>query len=319
MQEISSNTFIPPHPLKTAVLFLVFNRPDTTRQVFEAIRKAKPPRLYVAADGPRADKPGEAEKVGQVRRIATQVDWECEVETLFREKNLGCRVAVSSAITWFFENEEEGIILEDDCLPSQSFFWFCEELLERYRDDERIMHISGDNFQNGLKRGDATYYFSKISHIWGWATWKRAWKFYDVNIGSFPQFKEKRKMKDVFDSKREQNYWSRILQSVYDGKNDTWDYQWNYTVWTQNGLCVLPNINLVSNIGYGNNSTHTIESASKFANMPLFEVSVIKHPDFMLQNKEADQFTFNSHFSPRPSIMLIGIKKIIKGIKKIIK
>jgi GT2 family glycosyltransferase len=136
MQEISSNTFTPPHPLKTAVLFLIFNRPDTTKQVFAAIRKAKPPKLYVAADGPRADNPGEAEKVEQVRLIATNIDWDCELKTLFRDENLGCGKGVSSAITWFFENEGEGIILEDDCLPSQSFFWYCEELLERYREDK---------------------------------------------------------------------------------------------------------------------------------------------------------------------------------------
>jgi len=143
MQEISSNTFIPPYPLKTAVLFMTFNRPDTTKQVFEAIRKAEPPRFYVAADGPRADKAGEREKCERGRRITTQVDWDCEVRALFREKNLGCRAGVSSAIDWFFENEEEGIILEDDCLPSLSFLWFCEELLERYRGDMRVWHISG--------------------------------------------------------------------------------------------------------------------------------------------------------------------------------
>ena len=148
MQEVSSNTFTPPHPLKTAVLFLVFNRPDTTKQVFEAICKAKPPMLYVAADGPMAEKAGEREKCERVRRIATQVDWDCEVKTLFRKKNLGCRVGVSSAIDWFFENEKEGIILEDDCLPSQSFFWFCEELLERYRNDTRVMVISGITFSS---------------------------------------------------------------------------------------------------------------------------------------------------------------------------
>ncbi|MFP4332877.1 MAG: hypothetical protein ACLFQJ_06210, partial [Campylobacterales bacterium] len=138
--------FTPPHPLKTAVLFLVFNRLDTTKQVFEAIRQAKPPRLYVAADGAREAKEGEDQKVKAIREYILQhIDWDCEVKTLFREKNLGCKIAVSSAITWFFENEEMGIILEDDCLPSQSFFWFCEELLERYKDDMRIMMVSGYN------------------------------------------------------------------------------------------------------------------------------------------------------------------------------
>ena len=156
--------------LETPVLFLVFNRPDTTAQVFEAIRQAKPPRLYVASDGAREDKEGELEKVKQVREIVSQVDWNCEVKTLFRDKNLGCKIAVSSAIDWFFEQEEMGIILEDDCLPHPTFFRFCQELLERYRDDERIGMISGNNFQFGRKCTDYSYYFSMYSHIWGWAS-----------------------------------------------------------------------------------------------------------------------------------------------------
>ena len=160
--------FVPPHPLNTAVLFLIFNRLDTTKQVFEAIRQAKPPRLYIAADGARSSREGEAEKVQAVREYIIQnIDWECEVKTLFREQNLGCKYAVSGAIDWFFENEEMGIILEDDCLPSQSFFWFCEELLERYKDDMRVWHIGGSNFQNGIKRGDGDYYFSKYNTFFG--------------------------------------------------------------------------------------------------------------------------------------------------------
>ena len=158
--------------LKTALLFLVFNRPDTTRQVFEAIRRAKPPRLYVAADGPREGKFGEVERVEEVRIIATAVDWPCEVKTLFRDKNLGCKKGVSSAITWFFEQEEQGIILEDDCLPNRSFFYFCEELLNLYKQNEKIYMISGYNSQGQWRVESQDYFFSYLAGISARATWR---------------------------------------------------------------------------------------------------------------------------------------------------
>ena len=172
--------------LKTAVLFLLFNRPDTTTHVFEKIRQIKPQRLYVASDGPRESYDGEIEKVIKAREIASKVDWPCELKTLFRDKNLGCKKGVSSAITWFFEHEEQGIILEDDCIPNLDFFNFCENLLIRYSRDKRIFTITGSNFQNGKWRGDASYYFSKKFHCWGWATWKRAWKLYQGDILFWP-------------------------------------------------------------------------------------------------------------------------------------
>ena len=168
--------------MQTALLFLVFNRPDTTTQVFKKIRQAKPPRLYVASDGPRDGNSDDKKKVTKVREIATKVDWPCEVKTLFRDKNLGCKKGVSTAITWFFEHEEQGIILEDDCVPNLDFFTFCENLLQRYDKDERISTITGNNFQDGKWRGNASYYFSKYNHCWGWATWRRSWKNYDGDI-----------------------------------------------------------------------------------------------------------------------------------------
>jgi hypothetical protein len=168
-----ATVFIPPHSLNTAVLFLVFNRLDTTKQVFEAIRQAEPPRLYVAADGARANKEGEADKAQAVRDYIMQnIDWEYEVKTLFQEENLGCKYAVSGAIDWFFENEEMGIILEDDCLPSQSFFWYCEELLKKYKDNTRVWHIGGTNTEIISKDILSSFYFSQLNNIWGWATWK---------------------------------------------------------------------------------------------------------------------------------------------------
>ena len=192
-------TFTPTKPLKTAVLLVIFNRPETTQVVFEAIRKAKPPRLYVAADGPRTEVPSDAKKCKEAREIINQVDWDCEVKTLFREKGLGCGLGPSSAFTWFFEHEEDGIILEDDCLPSQSFFWFCEELLERYRHDNRVMHIGGNNFLNGWQKDrDYSYYFSNSGHIWGWATWRRAWKLFDFNISLYEKLKGKNYFQNFF-------------------------------------------------------------------------------------------------------------------------
>ena len=160
-----------PSPLQTPVLFLIFNRPDTTEKVFDAIRAAKPLRLYVASDGPRANQSGEDQIVNKVREISTSVDWSCEVKTLFQKENLGCKKAVSKGITWFFEQEKQGIILEDDCLPHPDFFVFCENLLEHYADNKHVWAITGDNFQNGQKRGEGSYYFSRYNHVWGWASW----------------------------------------------------------------------------------------------------------------------------------------------------
>ena len=299
--------FSPPHPLKTAVLFLVFNRPDITKLVFEAIRKAKPPRLYVAADGPRADKFGDEKKVAQVRRIATDVDWDCEVKTLFREKNLGCGVAVSSAIDWFFEDVEEGIILEDDCLPSQSFFWYCEELLEHYRDDARVMVVSGDNWQFGRRRTDYSYYFSRYSHIWGWASWRRAWWYYDKDMKNWPFIRDNGYLSDILQDKKAAKYWTQIFEKIYRGSIDTWDYQWTFTCWTQNGLTILPNVNLVSNIGFGENATHT-PGYSRLSKITAFELSFpLKHQNLMIREFKADHYTQNTdHKQPNLFNWVIG-------------
>ena len=299
MLDISSKTFTLSHPLKTAVLFLIFNRPDTTKQVFEAIRQAKPPRLYVAADGPRADKSGESEKVEWVRRVATDVDWNCEVKTLFRDKNLGCRKAVSNAITWFFENEKEGIILEDDCLPSQSFLWFCEELLEKYRDDERVMVISGDNFDFGRKQTEYSYYFSRYIHTWGWASWRRTWKLYDVNMSLWPEVRDHGGLAGILGRKKTVRYWGGIFERVYRGTIDTWDYQLWFACCTQNGLCIIPNQNLISNIGFGSSATHTCEIYHKLAYLPVKAIQIpLQHPPYVIPNTMADNFIQDAFLSP---------------------
>ncbi|MCS7029576.1 MAG: glycosyltransferase family 2 protein [Bacteroidia bacterium] len=282
--------------MDSPVLFLVFNRPHTTQQVFDAIRQAQPPRLYVAADGPRSEREGEAEKVTQVRKIATQVDWPCEVKTLFREKNLGCKMAVSSAITWFFEHEKQGIILEDDCLPHPDFFRFCEELLDYYSNDERVWVITGNNFQDGQHRGDTSYYFSKYNHCWGWATWRRAWEKYQVDMSFWPHWKKSLDWQRKTPDPIERKYWEQIFDQVYQGKINTWDYQWTACVWYHWGLTATPNVNLVSNIGFGADANHTSSTDNIHANMPVFPLGKIKHPKEVTINVDSDRYTFYEHF-----------------------
>lgn len=281
--------------ITTPVLFLIFNRPDTTQQVFNEIRKARPAKLFVAADGPRENREGEAEKCEAARDIIKQVDWDCELKKLFRDKNLGCKVAVSSAIDWLFENVEEGIILEDDCLPSQSFFRFCQELLEYYRNDTRMMHVSGDNFQFGIQRGNASYYFSKYNLIWGWATWKRAWEYFDVEMKTFDQFRIDNQIRNIFRTRKGQKYWMNIYQAVYDGKIDSWGYPWLYSRIIAGGISIHPNVNLIQNIGFGPDSTHTKGADIRIINNLPKEIEFpLKHPRFVLTNENADQFVFDN-------------------------
>ena len=290
------HTFILPAPLQTAVLFLVFNRPTTTAQVFDAIRKAKPLRLYVAADGPRADRADEAEKVAKGREIATEVDWPCEVKTLFREENLGCKRSVSGGINWFFEHEEQGIILEDDCLPHVDFFRFCDELLERYATDERISVITGNNFQNGQQRGEASYYFSKYNHCWGWASWRRAWRHYQGDLPFWPEWSQSEDWREKTPDPLERRYWGKIFERVRAERVDSWAYPWTASVWYQGGLTATPNVNLVSNIGFGEDATHTTSKKSSYAEVPVQPLGCIVHPSEIAHEKNADEWAFDHHF-----------------------
>ncbi len=299
--------------LTTPVAFIIFNRPDTTARVFAEIAKAKPPKLLVVADGARTNKIGEAEKVAATRAIIQRVDWDCEVLTNFSEVNLGCKVRVSSGIDWVFEQVEEAIILEDDCLPDPTFFRFCQEMLERYRHDERIGMISGDNFQFGQTRGDASYYFSKYMHIWGWASWRRAWKSYDVDIKKLPEMIDGKLLQLKFPNQSERNYWRRIFHITYEGKIDTWDYQWFFSLLAENQLCVLPNINLISNIGFGADATHT-QSASKYSVLKVFPLEFpITHPELITPNFIADEYTaegMNFNISVARNLMSLVINQL---------
>jgi hypothetical protein len=283
--------------LSTPVAFIIFNRPDLTRIVFQSIRRAQPKTLLVVADGPRND--SERVKCNSARSIIDSVDWDCEVIKNYSEVNLGCRDRVSSGIDWVFSQVEEAIILEDDCLPSDSFFGFCEMMLDCYRDDRRIMMISGNNFQvyrDRLPSSHAySYYFSKYVHVWGWATWRRAWELYDVNMSSWPFFKEENLNNSLSADPVEILFWQDIFERVSVGEIDTWDYQWVYACFHQNSMSIMPSVNLISNIGFRADATHTL-SDSPWSNLPTEELDEIVHPVFMMCDRDSDTYTFEKVF-----------------------
>ena len=302
------------YQLKTPVAFIIFNRPDTTKRVFVEIAKARPPKLLVIADGPRANHPDDAEKCAAVRAIIDGVDWDCEVLTNYSDVNLGCKLRVSSGLDWVFDTVEEAIILEDDCLPHPTFFRFCEEMLEKYRDDERIAMISGDNFQFGRKRTEYSYYFSRYPHIWGWASWRRAWDNYDVDMKMWPEIRDGAWLEDLLGAKKSVWYWKYKFENVYQGKIDTWDYQWTFACWIQSALTVLPNVNLVSNIGFDMKAVHT-NVKDKFVEMKIKPMRFpISHPDYILRDSKADFFVESKMFSGK-SLMLRVIKRVINKLK----
>jgi hypothetical protein len=280
---------------RAPVLFLIFNRPETTQRVFEVIRIAQPKKLYVVADGPRDDRQEEKSLCINTRKIIEQVDWDCEVFTNYSDSNLGCKRRVSSGIDWFFEHEEQGIILEDDCLPDITFFRFCDEMLERYKDNDRIGMISGNNFQFGKVKNDSSYYFSKYSHIWGWATWRRAWKKYDASLTNWPNDKDK--LNTVFLSIKDRIYWTSVFNDVYNNKIDTWDYQWTYTCFFSESLSIMPEHNLISNIGSDPlTSTHT-KRKTKFDTMPTHPLSFpLKHPTEIKPSLESDMIVSKDNY-----------------------
>lgn len=297
--------------MQTPILLLIFNRPNETKEVFNTLKAIKPKFLYVACDGPRDGASNDLINIEKTKEILNKVDWDCQVKTLYRETNLGCKKAVSTAIDWFFEEVEEGIILEDDCVPDLSFFKYCSDLLETYRDDNRVMHISGLNFISSnekLSKNKDSYHFSKYPAVWGWATWRRAWELYDVDIKSWPAAKENSLHSNFCFNKNEKMVRESQFDSVYNKKIDTWDYQWVYCVSMNNGLCITPNTNLISNIGFNDNATHTFvdDNRSNLPTKPM--VFPLSHPVYVIPDYNNDIREFYEH------IHIPFYKKILKDI-----
>lgn len=254
--------------LTTPVALLVFNRPEETSRVFAAIREARPEQLLVIADGPRSNRTGESALCTEVRRIVGHVDWPCQVLSNYSDANLGCKVRVSSGLNWVFSQVEEAIILEDDCLPDPTFFRFCQELLTTYCHDERIMMVSGSNLLGEWKSAFQSYHFSNNGGIWGWATWRRAWQHYDVDMTLWWDLASRLKVSDALGGG--ELYRTRALDfdRAASGIVDTWDYQWNFAQLLQSGLAVVSAVNLISNIGFNADATHTVNTRTLLAELP---------------------------------------------------
>jgi hypothetical protein len=284
------------YKVQSPVLFIIFKRPDTTQQVFDQIKAAQPARLYVAADGPREGHPADAALCAQTRDIIRQVNWPCTVQTLFHDQNLGSMRAPVAAINWFFGQEEEGIILEDDCVPHNSFFYFCDAMLEKYRYDTRMYIVTGTNSQDGQTWGPASYYFSQHSSIWGWASWRRVWQHYDVDLRAYHAAEVKPQLRKIFSDPFLVDIWAGIFDDMKAHRVQAWDHQLQLITLFENGLCITPNVNLISNIGFGENATHTLWKESHNANRPVSALTSITHPKYVIPEKDADYYFMSREF-----------------------
>ncbi len=288
--------------MKSPVAVIVYNRPTFAQRLFHILEELQPERLFIIADGPKADDPEDARRCRDVRDVFKTIPWNCRVERHFSNVNLGCGKRPASGISWVFDQVDRAIILEDDCIPNRSFFRFCDELLDRYAEDERIMQINGNNFQFGNQRTPHSYFFSSLSICWGWATWRRAWRHHDMGLAAWPSLRGTSWLEDIVEHPVAVRYWSDKFQKAYHSKGDIdfWDYQWSFAIWYQNGLTIMPRETLVTNIGCGALATHTKNPNEKIANLKTRElVFPLKHPRLVVRNKEADRSFIENLILPR--------------------
>ncbi len=300
--------------LHTPVALFIFNRPEQTQRVFAEIARAQPRRLLVIADGPRAA--AEAEQCSATRAILNQIDWECEVLTNLSETNMGCKPRMFSGLNWVFGQCEEAIILEDDCLPHPSFFRFCAELLERYRDEPRVMVISGNTYllPKMQRRIQDSYYFSHIPHTWGWASWRRVWDKYDLWVKQWAHLRATDWLAKRSRHPQFKTYWERIFDDSLRGATNAWDYQLTFELMAHDGLAATPRVNLVSNIGFGADATHTFDTESVYANVPAAELPFpLRHPPSIARNVAADDHTFQHIFLGQPDLPPLWQRAVAKA------
>jgi len=282
---------------KTPVLLIIFNRPDKVATLISALEKVRPSRLFISADGPRAHVETDARNCAEAREAIKAISWPCEVVTNFSDANLGCKIGVSSAITWFFSKVEEGIILEDDCIPSPSFLPYAQALLKKYRFNDHVMHISGSNALalSEISDKDASYRFSRIASIWGWATWKRAWDTYDIDMTDIERLRTLQATNPLFTEQKHLEFWIHLFNHIQNHKIDTWDSQWQYTVLAHDGVAVSPNVNLIDNIGFGIDATHTKGEKPRMARVNDL-VPPFKDPGTGMVDMRADAIMMQSFY-----------------------
>lgn len=297
----------------TPILFVIFNRPKNTEQVFQKIRELKPLKLYIIADGPRSSKPGEAKLCRRARQVASKVDWPCQIFRNYSNQNMGCRERLISGIDWFFDHEKEGIILEDDCLPSTAFFYFCQTLLSKYRNNEKVMHIGGNNFQYPDFKCNNSYYFSKYSHIWGWATWRRAWRRLDKSMSSLDKFISDGSLKEYCFNFWEYRYWRVIFNNSRSKTLSAWSYNWLYTIWKLHGLSIVPAVNLVKNLGFSQDATNTSKAQPFLKTMRADNLKFpLRHPKLFEINRQADLVVWYRVFRVPVFSIIMNIPKTLK-------
>lgn len=278
-----------PQSLHTPVALFIYNRPDTTERVFAEIRRAKPQKLLVIADGPKTNRHGDSERCSAARALLEKVDWECDVKKAYSDVNLGCGRRISSGLDWVFQTVDHAIILEDDCLPHPTFFSFCQELLARYAGEDRIATISGNNF-NRSEPSHSSYSFSIYPLTWGWASWARAWEYNDFQMRQWLSLRTGGWLRELFESRWSAAYWRSIFEKVYQDHTDVWDYQWAFSCWTNHLLAIHPCVNLVSNIGFGQTATHTKDPYCKRADYPIRPMSFpLSHPPVIACDRKMDR------------------------------
>ena len=302
---------------RTPVALILFRRPDVTKKVFKVIAEAKPPKLFLIADGPSPERSGEAEKCAATRAVVENVNWGCEVFRDYSETNMGPWRRIASGITSAFQQVEELIVLEDDCLPDPTFFRFCDELLERYRDDERIMHIAGNHFQAQDPRPTRySYSFAWHNIAWGYATWRRAWQHFDLGIPSWGELRNTDFLDQVVGDPLAVESYRKIFDQLYadPGEFDGYDWAWSFACWSQGGLSVLPDRTLIKNVGFGPDSTHfptADDPRARFQSMPM--QFPLNHPPYVLRDAAADNFIINTYVAPRPVSLP---RRIFRKIKR---
>ena len=290
------------------VLVINFNRPDFTQRVLEVIQAQSPSAVYIAVDGARQGRLDDASACRIVRQLAHDFSPGCPVHCLFQERNLGTGIAVPTAISWFFEHESQGIILEDDCIPRPDFFRFTGELLARYANDPGVMMISGNSFAFDDKLSPSEYTFARNAHIWGWATWRRAWDLYDHSMTEWPSLRETKWLLNVCKGHKDAvRYWKWIFDETRKNKVDAWDYRWWYSMWRHDGFSVVPPLNLVENVGFDERSTHTIRMPNWFAEVPRDTLTFpLHHPTVARRNEVAERWIDVHRFSTN----LSGVRRL---------
>lgn len=302
------------YQVRAPVAMVVFNRPETTARILERIKAVRPRQVFVIADAPRSRVESDRERCNAVREIIDRIDWCQDVRKIYAQSNMGCRQRLASGISAVFDSVPEAIILEDDCLPDLSFFRYCDELLERYRDREDVMSISGANFQYGWPMSNS-YYGSRFAHVWGWASWRRAWSRYDVSLSDWPELRRNPTLLDL-ETPGYREYWTRIFDLVRDGKIDTWDFQWTFAHMRHKAVAITPTVNLVENIGFSSGATHTARVPQWFRQSAASIVTPLSHPCALKIDDDADKRTFRCCNRLRPPSVQMQLPKWVESLHR---